>query len=534
MIVNERAAGERRIQSFIFILASVFCIIFIVLGILEANARKYQLIYLFLVPIVLTLLLSGLYTYRNIFKSKYIDIILIFLIAFLPRYLLAATTWATPFNDFDLYYRTSKTLADGNLDMIRGTLYTVRYPFLQAFSVFQSFLMEIFGQEMIVLRVLYSCMSSLSCVVIYLIGSRYDRRVGLFSGCIASLYISNIVFSSVLTCQHISTLLYYIAFYIFTTKYTTNKQILLKYLFSGIILGFAQLMRAIAPPILLAIFIYSIIKMWIELDMKSKIIASKRKIKTIMKATAIPLFSLFLLLISYQTVVKSFDVYAYLKGYRDVPFIETKLKFKFLLGLNYSGTGYSNSEVRRISFEGTDEEKDTMFQAIITDTLKNPKVLINEIVIPKLTKQWSSIDLSFYWLYGAQLQDLKDQIDSGTLGKYADIKRYYNTGMMQMLYNNIDYATQIAIMFFAAIGFFVSRKISAKNQISLYAWIILGYIAVHMIIEAQQRYRYFGMPIFFLFAAIGIVHFMDIVIAHKSKDRMVMVGERTHQIESGS
>ncbi|MCI1930363.1 MAG: glycosyltransferase family 39 protein [Clostridia bacterium] len=514
---------EKKIQYFIFGLSMLMCIFFCILGFSISITRGQKLVFLIITPTIMAIICAGIYQ-LNITKSRNIDIIFIFLTAFLIRYFLAVHTWANPTNDFDFYYRTALDLANGSVEMIRGKTYTVSYPYLQAFVVFESFLIKIFGSDISVLRVIYSFINAMTCVVIYLIGERYDRKIGLFAGVLMALYISNIVFTSVLTCQHISTFLYYLSFYIFTMETKSEKKTFLKFLTTGILIGLANLMRAIAPPILLAILIFVCIKVFF--DIKNGVYSTNRKIKNKQKnkkyknnidenikniiiKKAFPFFMVIVLLLGYKATLKGFDYYAYLKGYRDQISIPTDIRFKFMVGLNYEGSGYSNSEVRCMFSEADENEKKQLLNDFIMTQVKNPDIFFKKIFLRKLGTQWSGIDASYRWLYGDDLNNIKKKKISGEASD--SLKAIYeNCYMMQHYYNYIDFSYQIFIMFLASIGFWVSRKSRYNSTLSLYTWIILGYVAVHVFIESQQRYRYFGMPIFFIFASIGIVQIMNI------------------------
>lgn len=527
---------ERGLQRFLFILSTIMCLVFVTLGFNQAIERQHKLVWLFLTPAIMIVICAGIYQ-LNKKENIYIDIIFIFIIAFLPRYFLATTTWADPVNDFDLYYRTAVELANGNLDGIRSSTYTVNYPFLQAFVVFQTFLIKIFGDSIVTMRLIYSLINSMTCILLYLIGRRYDRRVGLFVGIISALYISNIVFTSVLTCQHISTFLYYLAFYILTIKTASSKKTFLKYLIVGIILGFAQLMRAIAPPILLAIIFFTIIKIAYryknDLDIKKNNSQKKMDVLSGLHLKIIiqklyPILMLTVLLISYVLVQKSFDCYAYFKGYRDQISISTDIRFKIIIGLNYEGSGYSNSsELGKTFLMSDEEEKKQLLNNFIMGHVRNPQVFLEEVLLKKFEKQWAGIDASYRWLYGEQLKEIKEKMQNNEASD-ALIIRYGRCYMMQFYYNYIDYSYQIWVMLLAGIGFWVSRKVRHDNSLTLYTWIILGYVSVHIFIESQQRYRYFGMPIFFLFAAIGVVYIIDWI----SEKSLMLGGKNVKKIKS--
>lgn len=504
---NYTHKSEKWLQNFLFVLSTTMCILFIYLGLNHAIERGHRLYYLIITPAILCIVCAGIFQ-LNITKNKYVDIFFLFLLAFLPRFFLASSTWAMPTNDFEFYYRTALELANGNLELIRSSTYTVSYPFLQAFVVFQSFLIKSFGGEITILRLIYSIITSFTCILIYLIGVRYDRRVGLFAGIMSALYISNIVFSSVLTCQHISTFLYYLAFYIFTMEVNSNKKRLIKYFLTGFVLGLANLMRAIAPPILLAIVFFCLFKGFF--CNKNEIVNKlQSKIRVDLKI-GYTLLLLIVLFSGYLITEKSFDYYAYHKGYRDEMSIRTSIGFKFMVGLNYEGSGYSNSEMRAMYSSADKKEKKQLLKSLFINHLKNPNVFINKVVLKKLTNQWSGIDASYRWLYGDELNEIKQKTINGEASE-ALKARYEKCYMMQHFYNYIDYSYQIVIMFLAAIGFWTCRKIKSNNTLTLYTWIILGYVAIHILIEAQQRYRYFGMPIFFLFAAIGMVYIVEII-----------------------
>lgn len=486
------------LQLFLFSLATIMCLFFAGYGFSQALSRRHNLFYLFLVPATLCIVCVGVY-YVNITKSKYIDIAILILLAFIPRFLLATNTWAKPTSDFLLYYNSAMQLASGDIEGIRNPTYMFYYPYLQPFVVFESLLIRLFGTKLVTLRLFNCIITTGICILIYLIGSCYERRVGLVAGIIYALYISNIVMTSVLTCQHISTLLYYMAFYVFTVKAQNLKKKIFKNFFVGILLGFANLMRGIAPPILLAIVFFMLFG---ELRIKNL------KGKTIQIASAILVLTV--IMGGYTIVNKGFDCYAYIKGYRDEVFISADIRYKIALGLNTSQSGYSNSQIRAVYNAEDEELKKQMLKDFTTYLVQNPDVFVNDILVVKMGKMFGAVDSSYGWLYGDHLQQLKERITEDWQGvSYYEIARYEKCYMMQHYYNYIDFSYQIFVMMLAAVGFWKCRMLERKNFLTLFCWIILGYVGSHVFLEAQQRYRYFGMPIFFLFAALGMVRIGD-------------------------
>lgn len=454
--------------------------------------------------IIIIFILSSVYSLAARFE-KY-EIILIALIAFSFRilfYFICAHN-VLPWNDFDLYLNAAFCLHDGDLSLIRNFKDT--FPFLQSFICWESIITALFGENFTLFHILDCIYTSAICAEIFFIAGKISKNVGIISSILFAVWPSNIMFSSVISCQHIATLVYLSALYILIRCYEKDIQGKKEYLYHiavGFLLGLGHLLHSISSVILIAVLLtitFSTIK--------------QRGKNFILKL----ILCAFLVVISYTIVTTAYDYYAYAKGYRDTFPAEKDLGFKFAIGLNLPDvSGKNNSTIRSEYFSLDRNERKDYVKEIIQTNINMPQQTLKRFA-DKLKTQWTGYDRPYYYLYGGELANLKESVENDRATP-KQIRRYYVLEALEKPFNSFDGTYQGIIIILCLLGCLSSIRRNNSFVYPLINWTLLGYIAAHLLIEHQARYRYFGMPFIFIYAALGIESAVSLLgrIYHISK-----------------
>ena len=449
------------------------------------------------------LLFLSIYSLVKAF-GKY-EILTVVLIAFFLRIIFYFTCAhdVLPWNDFALYIDAAFSLHKGDLSLIRSFKDT--FPYLQSFICWESIIAALFGENLTIFHILDCLYTSAICAIIYYIAKRIDKEVGLISAVLFAIWPSNIMFSSILSCQHIATLVYLSSLYVLIRGHERERSAKEEYLYHiavGLLLGLGQLFHSISSVILIAVLmtmIFTVVK-------KEKFIRS--------------ITCMLLVIISYLLLVTTFDYYAYVKGYRDTWPVENDLNYKFAIGLNLPDiSGKSNSTIRGEYFALDENGRKEYIQEIIKTNIKMPRQTF-ERFMDKLKTQWTGYDRPYYYLYTGEIESLKEVVESGSATSQQK-GRYYVLQTLEKPFNNFDGTYQGIILVLCLIGCIASIKRKNTLLYPLMNWVLLGYIGVHILIEHQARYRYFGMPFIFIYAALGIEFICGFFV--RTKDSFVQL-----------
>lgn len=410
----------------------------------------------------------------------------VFAVALALRLFATFTMEVEPYGDFRFYREVALALSSGDTGPISGDYFSLRFPFLQAYILFQSAIIKLFGPSQVPQQVIGCFFSAGIAALAFLIGGKKDRRLGLLAGLLYALYPSSVAQSGVLTGQHIGVFFLYLALYLIIAMKGSWWQRALGALGIGLLMGVAQLFRPVALPVLAGIAVFALYKVCFQ--------GKGRGAKGLF-----PLALVVALLAGYAGVTMGFDLYAYEKGYRGEPFVDSDMYTKFALGLRPE-VAQSDLPLREQLGEASNSEKKEIVIEYLRHYLRHPL----DFIVRQgayLTSQWSIPDAGFYWRYGGEMARLYEAADSDAEAEAA----YRRLATYEKWYYGAESAFHSAVMAFAFVAFLGLRKKPCAQGILLLLLVILMYVGVHLFIEFQPRYRYFGMPVFILFGAGGLL-----------------------------
>jgi hypothetical protein len=340
----------------------------------------------------------------------------------------------------------------------------------------------------------------MSAVIIYLLGERLDKAfrasevkipdrtkfpIGAMAGLFYAFYPSSIVFSSVLTCQHLASLLFYLSFLVLSG----NKNKAWRFAACGLLIGFGQIIRPVAPPFLLAVFVFYILRVWTERNRDGEDGYTGYRDK------ARKTLAVFITLACYLSVTVLFSLILYREGLTDAPFASGDMRYKFIVGLDLNSNGGYSQEYADLFLGGGEEEKQEIFKNTIDKIIKSP---IETILLfnRKINEIFVKPDSTMYYLTGLRMYDMEKSGDTESL----EYKNYSNS---DKIFKNADYLYCLVIYLFASTGLFALRRVNFPLS-RILALTMLFYVGTHLLIEVQPRYRYEIMPALFIFAAYGV------------------------------
>ncbi|WP_369900908.1 glycosyltransferase family 39 protein [Bacillus manliponensis] len=414
----------------------------------------------FIPAILMTIFVSRWMNRR--FTNKQ-NMIIIILLAFGVRLAWILTIQTTPIQDFERMYL-------GALDIARGTYEFITIPYFTTwvyqlgFTTYQAGVISLFGEGTFMIKFLNVLYCTGITFFIYSIGSKlFNEWSGRIAALMFAIYVPNIVMTSVLTNQHLATFLFYAAFALFVAKGLSHSY---AWIFVGILLSLGNIMRPLGSVILLALIIFAVIAYMLgKKQVKKKTIFAKL-------VGIIGVFYIVNYVFSYSLIAAGITQY---------PLSNRDPYWKFVLGFNHETTGgFSVPDYELVNQYEVGKERFAVEKELIAERTEDKKQLLI-LLKDKLKLMWGDYDASIYWGFeGYDVPNVKDAF---------------------WIVEKIMY---LSIVLFAVIALLALIKERKNEYLLFFLLLILGYVAVHLLIEIQTRYRYFIMPTFIILQGYGI------------------------------
>ncbi len=358
-----------------------------------------------------------------------------------------------PVSDYEVLLGGAKEILNGSFakESFNKLSYFYFYNYQIGYTTYLAFLMKVFGNRIICFKISECITLTLTSIMIYKISEIiFDKDIAAISSVLYMIYIPNIMGSSIINNQHISTVFLCLSLY-FMLKATTKSLLL-----SGIFLGFTEILRPVAFIVIIAFTIITIHKIIVEKDYFK---LSKKYI---------------IFIVSFLFIVKCFDIAAMECRIAPSPISVSNAKyFKFVLGLKGSGIyniATKNARETQVYFDlktlNFDYNKYNEKCMVTLDNLVRNYKSTSEFIIDKMYHFMGDADNQYYFA-----------LTTSQINNY--IFELVNIG-------NIQYA-------FLLIGTFIWLIVNLKkssNDLDILPILIIGFVTVHVFIETQPRYRY--------------------------------------------
>lgn len=445
----------------------LFGIIFFLLSFISslANIRiffnSYSTVILLLLFSLCLLVVFYHLTRKYMSKKQFIFFLILVTLTLRLAWVLLINT--QPFSDFLHMYSAAQLAEKGDFSFIYSNYFS-RWPYQLGFTTYEALVIQFFGDHLLILKLLNIAYNIGTTLIIYYITSTvFNEMCGRIASFTYAIYIPNIIMSSVLTNQHISTFLFFLAFYLFIReKFWIEKA---TWLYTGLLFGIGNLMRPLGSFFLLGFIAYVLIYKFI--------ISPKNNLLLVAKKTLGVLTIYFLVqqLFSYSLVAAELT---------QQKLANTEPYWKFMVGLNPHSNGqWTQQDTDYVLQFPIGKERDEAQLELFKERLEDDQLL--NLFGRKFSIMWGGEDTSVIWsLMGMEKPSLMESL--------IQVER-------------IGYTLLIFLGMISMILLFFS---SYQHQYALFLIILLGYALIHFIIEIQTRYRFDVMPSIFILQSYSI------------------------------
>jgi 4-amino-4-deoxy-L-arabinose transferase-like glycosyltransferase len=398
-------------------------------------------------------------------------LVFLFIIAFVSRFIWILNVNTPIISDFSVMYQGAIDAAKGNFEFGK-TIYFTTWVYQLGFTMYQAVIIKFFGEGPFILKLLNILYSTGTTILVYKIAvTVFNEVCGRVAGIIYAIFIPSIVMTSVLTNQQLATFLFYLGFYLLMLDDKSKRNL---WIYSGIFIALGDIIRPLGSLILLAIGIFLFLTQFLGGD-------RGRKFSSIKKFTGI-VVTYFLIHVVISQLFISMDITEYPLSNRDP-------QWKFVLGFNHdSGGWYSNEDAEYVGQFPVGNEREKAETKLIKERIEDKQRLLKLLWI-KLGSMWSGFDGAMDWSLG-----------------HAE-----RTNMINNLFK-FERIMYLIMIFFGIISFVKLIKDGfTRKVLVLFFLLILGYVAIHLFIEIQTRYRYFIIPSFVIIQSYGVVTLYNLI-----------------------
>lgn len=399
-----------------------------------------------------------------------------FLISLIAVSLLTRITWVLAFNtppasDFSKMYTAAVSAAAGDFSF-NDSEYFSAWVYQMGFTMYEALIVKLFDHPILVLKLIHVVFSVGTILLIYAAASAiFNEKCGRIASLLYAFYIPNIIMCSVLTNQHLSTFFFMLGCVLILHK---DWDVKYRWILIGLSFGIGHIMRPLGGVFIAALVAYTLI---IEL-----LPSINKKVWSISAKLIGSIIAFYLL----QTLVSSAFMSA---GYTEHPLSNREPYWKFMVGLNAETDGrWSREDAKYVLQYKLGEERDQAELAIIKERLSDPSAVVT-LIAKKFYVFWGATDDSVYW-------------------SLSELNRPYLSSTLQSM-ERIMFILMSGFGIFSLIALF--RKGLKQPQSLFFVILLLGYTAIHLIIEIQSRYRLDVIPAFIVLQSYGIYMISDYV-----------------------
>lgn len=369
-------------------------------------------------------------------------------------------------SDFSMLYTAAIEATKGDFSFSEKPYFQM-WVYQIGFTMYQAFVISIFGESPFILKLLNIFYSVGSVVLVYFIGRvLFNEAAGRVAGLFYATYVSAIVMCSVLTNDHLATFLYLAGFYLLikTKELSWKKGAVI-----GLLIGLGNIIRPIGVIILMAVFLYYLVYKGIAMLKADK----SARVRTVSSLAAIFAgYFLIMNLVSYSFIAA---------GVTEYPLSNRAPHWKFVLGLNHETEGwYSNEDASYMGQFPIGEERNEALKALVMERLED-KGQVAILMQKKLRGLWGYRDTAVNWSMSNVFKgELKPNLQSA------------------------EHAMYTSLMFLATLTILIAWKRKMLSSMNFLYIVLIGFILIHLLIEIQTRYRFFAIPLIAIIAGGGI------------------------------
>lgn len=471
-------------------ITALLCLVYIGLIIL-LNIISLAVNQMFLYLISLIFIIPAVFIVIRFYKVEagYFAIA-VFILAFVLKTAVALAYNAPPISDFANFYHSALKAAGGDFSFSSNVYYRF-WSYQTGIVLYYALLIKIFGNSMIMLKIVNCAFIAGTNVLVYLISRKVAKeKYARFIAVLYLIYPASYFLASVLTNQHISNFLIIFGMYIFIRKQRVSAA---GGMAAASFLALGNAMRPQAVVVVLSLAGTVLLETVVKL-----------KEKKLDKQLIISLASL---LAAYVIIMQGLSVGVKVSGINENGLKNNFPLYKFAVGLNNKSNGcYSQEDADRLLTVRDPEKRNEMALLAIKEELSHPGQF-GWLVLKKQYIMWANSDDSIFWGFNY------------LAGPGVDIPgRNVTYKLFSEIIQGEEKAFYIAVLIMAFTGIISEYK--HKKTAGVFTAILLVLLfnfAIYSLIEVQTRYRDFQMIFMFIAAAKGIEYMGEMIEARFGK-----------------
>ncbi|MDF2659660.1 MAG: dolichyl-phosphate-mannose-protein mannosyltransferase [Paenibacillus sp.] len=390
-------------------------------------------------------------------------------VAISARLIWIVTVDTQPVSDFLDMHSGALSAAGGDFSFGTNDYFT-RWVYQIGFTLYEALIITGFGTELIVLKLFNVLFQAGTAVLVYLSAARtFGETGGRAAALLYAVYVPNIMMCSVLTNQHISVFFFFLGVYVLIRRGLGGKA---DWLAVGLCFGFANLMRPLGSFFVVGLVAYIVL---------FKLLPGFRERKwaalAIKTAGAVAV---------YFIVQQSASFALVQTGVTSYPLSNQEPYWKFMIGLNPdTNGGWSYDDTMYVLQFPQGEERNRAELELLKQRLAD-KRQVGALFLSKAKSMWGAEDSAPMWSIPEQ-------------NRPALQKKLIQTERVQY----------VLLAFFGLIAMTVMAYRGASAEASIFVLLLLGYAALHIVIEVQTRYRFDIFPCVFILQSLGAAVLLD-------------------------
>ena len=393
-------------------------------------------------------------------------------VALIPRIVWILAIDSPPISDFLDMYMAAQQAAAGDFSFSSSPYFT-RWVHQTGFTLYEALILALTGGSIVSLKVLNAVYQAATAVAVYRIGSwLFGEGCGRAAALTYASYVPLIMMCSVLTNQHLSTLLMALGC-CFAVRHGGESRI--GGIAAGSFFAFGHLIRPTGTFFLGIFVIYALL---LAVDWEKGRIRIRLRPLVWQAAGAC---------IAFMLIVQACNFALIRTGITDGPITANPEPYwKFMVGLNPETTGGWSWEDDRYALQfPLGEERNQAELERLRERLASKKDVLL-LISRKWSAMWGGEDSAAMWSLGElELPQLAKRL------AYAERAQYMATAALGA-------ASMVLLLCRKGQG----QHSMAGPGLAFVLMLLLGYAALHAIIEIQTRYRHDIMPYFVLMASI--------------------------------
>ncbi len=401
----------------------------------------------------------------------------------------------TPSSDYQTYFQVADLLSKGTLSSSGYSGYIAEFPHVIGYPFVLSLLFRITGPSLLA-GLSVNLMASLACVYLtYRIARTLCGRLGGIAAlCAAAFWPSQILYGTILasepvfTCILLLTIRLFIFFFRYPAILENREGAMFLCIALGVLTALAAAIRPLSQILLIAILL-CMFPFIVRFNNNEKMLNGK-----LIRASCqgwfvglVVFFSFFICNLLISSSISNTIAYK-------LPGSGVSFGYNLMVGVNIDAKGAWNQQDADFfanQFAQTNSP-DAAHQASIDVALdrigKDPAGVLN-LAMEKFTLLWQNDDYAETWT-----TLFLDQQGTLTPERQHIINQFSNVN---------DYFYLLGVFFSSLFGFslFKRKNIGPEQGLIL---LFIGTVILHMLLESQNRYHYFILPVFMILASMGI------------------------------